>query len=58
LPVSAVNEPVSSPAAAGNNDSDNDDEDTVMSKEVQDPGLYKIYEGLPKLKYVFCLSDC
>jgi hypothetical protein len=40
--------------AAG--DGGNVNDDAVMCKAIQDPGLYKIYEGLPQLKYVFVLG--
>jgi hypothetical protein len=54
FPISVDNEPFSSPMVASDNDgSDNGNEDAVMNKAIQDPGLYKIYTGLPRLKCVF-----
>jgi hypothetical protein len=53
---SVVDECIPSPVAGSNIDDNNHGE--VMSRVVQDPGLYKIYEGLPELKYVPCPSGC
>jgi len=33
-------------------DNEDGDENSVMNKAVQDPDLYEIYRGLPRLAYV------